>query len=43
MSDEASEDETPVEELKPKKNLQPGDFHPYWREWRWDGEAFERA
>lgn len=35
--------ETPVEELRPKKNLQPGDLHPYWPEWRWDGEKFCKA
>lgn len=26
-----------------RKGLEPGQLHPYWSEWRWDGEAFERA
>lgn len=30
---------------RPRKTreLQPGQLHPHWPEWRWDGEAFERA
>ena len=36
-------EETPVEELRPNKNLQPGDLHPYWPEWRWDGRVFRKA
>jgi hypothetical protein len=36
-------EETSAEELRPKKNLQPGDLHPYWPEWRWDGKIFRKA